>query len=102
MAVLLHRWSRRSLLASSLLAVRAFADESKAPKGQIFESDWRRYSDPATELEVYRLTDPEYTSTLPAYTNRVISRNSAFLLFCCDRGGSPQAFRMDLKTGEMR
>ena len=97
-----HRWSRRSVLASSLLAVRAFADQTNGPKGQVFESDWRRYPDPATELDVFRLTDPSYTSTLPAYTNRVISRNSAFLLFCCDRSGSPQAFRMDLKTGETR
>lgn len=101
MAVFLHRLSRRSLLASSLLAVRAVADEA-GPKGQTFESDWRRYADPATELEVYRLTDPSYTSTLPASYNRVISRNSAFLLFCCDRSGSPEAFRMDLKTGETR
>ena len=102
MAVFLRRFSRRSLLLSSLLAFRASADETKGPKGQIFESDWKRYADPATELEVYRLTEPTYTSTLPAYSNRVFSRNSAALLFCCDRAGSPQAFRMDLKSGETR
>src|SRR5262249_53928327 len=33
-------------------------------------------------------------------SNRVISRNSGMLLFCCDRSGSPQAFRMDLKSGD--
>src|SRR5579859_4849905 len=102
MAVSSHCVSRRSLLASSLLAVRALADQTNGPKGQVWESDWRRYADPATELEVFRLTDPSYTSTLPAYTNRVMSRNSGFLLFCCDRSGSPQGFRMDLKTGETR
>ncbi|HLK49636.1 MAG TPA: oligogalacturonate lyase family protein [Bryobacteraceae bacterium] len=102
MAVLSLRVSRRSLLASSVLAVRAIADQTNGPKGQVFESDWRRYSDPATELEVFRLTDPSYTSTLPASTNRVISRNSGFLLFCCDRSGAAQAFRMDLKSGETR
>jgi oligogalacturonide lyase len=82
--------------------VRALADEPRGTKGQVFESEWKRYSDPSTELEVYRLTDPAYTSTLPAYSNRVISRNSAFLIFCSDRTGTPQAFRMDLKSGETR
>lgn len=102
MAVSLHRFSRRSLFATGALALRALADHPHGPKGQLFDSDWKRYSDPATELEVYRLTDPSYTSTLPDYTNRIISRNSASLLFCCDRAGTPQAFRMDLKTGETR
>ena len=99
---MLHRLSRRSLLASGVVAVRALADEPHGPKGQVFDSEWKRYSDPATELEVYRLTDPAYTSTLPAYSNRIISRNSAFLIFSSDRTGSPQAFRMDLKSGETR
>jgi len=101
MAVFLHRLSRRSLLASAL-ALRVLADETHPSKLATFESDWKRYADPATELEVYRLTDPSYTSTLPAASNRVISRNSGTLLFCCDRTGAPQAFRMDLKSGETR
>jgi oligogalacturonide lyase len=53
-------------------------------------------------LEVYRLTDPAYSSTMPAYYNRAIARSSGWMLFCCDRGGSPQAFHMDLKNGETR
>ena len=99
---MVHRLSRRALLASGVVAVRALADEPHGPKGQVFESEWKRYADPATELEVYRLTEPTSTSTLPAYSNRVIARNSAFLLFCSDRSGAPQAFRMDLKSGETR
>ncbi len=66
----------------------------------MFESEWDRYNDPATELQVYRLTDPAYTSTLPAAYNRVISRNSSLMLYCSDRNGSPQAFRMNLKSGD--
>lgn len=97
MAVSIRRVSRRTLLASAF-ALRAFADETRG----VFESDWKRYSDPTTDFEVYRLTDPAYTSTLPASYNRSISRNSGTLLFCCDRTGSPQAFRMDLKSGETR
>ena len=59
-----------------------------------------RYPDPATEFQVYRLTDPSYASILPGRYNRLISRNSGILLFCSDRTGSTQAFRMDLKTGD--
>jgi oligogalacturonide lyase len=62
----------------------------------------RRYSDPATEFEVYRLTDPAYSSHLPAYYNRALSRRGGFLLFSSDRAGSDQAFRMDLKSGECK
>jgi Tol biopolymer transport system component len=69
-------------------------------KGASFDSDWRRYADPATELDVYRLTEPTYTSRLTEYYNRGIARRNNFLLFSCDRGGSLQAFRMDLKTGD--
>jgi len=71
-------------------------------KGASFAGEVRRYQDPTTELDVYRLTNPEHTSTLPAWYNRAVTRNNASLMFCCDRGSGPQAFRMDLKTGESR
>jgi oligogalacturonide lyase len=73
-----------------------------AGKGTAFPAESRRYADPTTETEVFRLTDPAHASTLPAYYNRAIARNSAALLFCCDRAGSAQAFRMDLKTAQTR
>jgi len=91
--------SRRSLLASAWTAARLLGAESK---GTAFPSQAHRYSDPATEFDVYRLTDPAYTSVLPAYYNRFIARNSGWMLFACDRSGSFQAYRMDLKTGAMR
>jgi oligogalacturonide lyase len=53
-------------------------------------------------LEVYRLTEPAYASTLPAHYNRAISRRNTFLLYASDRTGSQQAFRLDLKSGESR
>ncbi|MGD0497968.1 MAG: oligogalacturonate lyase family protein [Bryobacteraceae bacterium] len=68
-------------------------------KGATFPSEWRPYADAVTELTVYRLTDPAYSSVLPAYFGHAVSRNSAFLLFACDRSGAPQAFGMNLKTG---
>jgi oligogalacturonide lyase len=94
------RVTRRSFVFSGFAAARLLADGGK---GGVFGSDWIRYADPTTDLEVFRLTNPEsYASTLPAYYNRAITRSSRELLFCSDRPGMPQAFRMDLKTGQTR
>ncbi|MBV9506407.1 MAG: PD40 domain-containing protein [Acidobacteriia bacterium] len=101
MAVLSRRFSRRLLLASALLPARLLASDGKSQKGQSFEPEIDRYPDEATELQVYRMTDPSFSSTLPSPDNRIISRNSATLLFASNRSGLPQAFRMNLKTGEM-
>ena len=73
-----------------------------AVKAAVFPSDWRRYLDPGTELEVYRLTDPAYSSALPAYYNHAVARNRRFLLYSCDRTGARQAFSMDLNNGQTR
>jgi oligogalacturonide lyase len=94
-----RRWTRRGFLFTGLAAAGAAADARKLP---LFPSDARRFPDPSTELTVYRLTDPAYSSTLPAYYGRAIANHSGYLLFTCDRTGSPQVFRMDLKTGETR
>lgn len=75
---------------------------SAAITGAVFPPEWRRYADPATELEVFRLTDPAHSCYLPAYYQRVLARRGGFLLYWSDRSGSPQAFRMDLKSGESR
>jgi oligogalacturonide lyase len=97
--VMTDRISRRRLILSGLAASPLAA---AAVKASAFPSDWTRFADPSTELVVYRLTDPAYSSTLPAHYNRAVSRDSAWMVFCCDREGSPQAFRMDLRTGETR
>jgi oligogalacturonide lyase len=90
--------TRRSLLISGIAATRLFPQQH----GETFPSDSGRYSDPLTELDVYRLTKPDYATTMTAWYNRGIARNSGWMLCCCDRAGSPQAFRLDLKNGEMR
>jgi oligogalacturonide lyase len=86
--------TRRTFLAAACAAIPGFAQQKK---GETFPAASHRYSDPATELDVVRLTDPAYSSVLPAWYSRTIGRNSGFLVFCGDRG-SPQAFRIDLKT----
>ncbi|MGD0871113.1 MAG: hypothetical protein ABSB88_16280 [Bryobacteraceae bacterium] len=103
MAGLARGFSRRGFLFSGF-AAGLLAQEKPAQErlGAGFPSAVKRYSDPTTELDVYRLTDPSYSSTLPAAYNRAIAHNNASILFSCDRNGSPQAFRLDLKSGETR
>jgi oligogalacturonide lyase len=91
--------TRRALLLSGFAAARIFAE---GKRGEAFPSDAGRYADPLTELDVYRLTKPDYSTTMTAYFNRGIARNSSWMLCCCDRGGAPQAFHLDLKNGEMK
>jgi len=90
-------WTRRSLLISAL-APWAHAEQ----KGTLLPSAWHRYSDPATEFEVLRLTDPAHGCWLPAYYNRVLARRGGFLLYAGDGEDGVQACRMDLHNGESR
>ena len=86
---------RRTFLVTLAAAPLA----AQAPKPPSFPSEVRRYQDPTTDLEVFRLTDPEHAAILPAWYSRSVSRNSTELLFASDRTGALQPFRMDLKTG---
>ena len=71
-------------------------------KGGTVPTEAGRFADPATELEVVRLTSPEHTSFLTSPNLRSLSRKQGFLLYSSDRSGSMQAWRMDLKSGESR
>ena len=71
-------------------------------KGHTVPAEASRFADSATELEVVRLTNPEFTSLMTSPWLRSVSRRQNFLLYSSDRGGSMQAWRMDLKTGESR
>ena len=90
-------WSRRGFLFTT-----AAARLAAQTKRTVFPSAVKKYEDPTTELDVFRLTSPEHSSTLPAYYNRTIARNNGWLIFCCDRNGSPQAHRFEVKSGETR
>lgn len=92
-----NRYSRRAFLASLAVAARAAETTSK---GRILPSAALRYADPATEFPVVRLTDPQFTSSLPAAGNRGVT--SRQLLYASDLEGKPQAYRMDLKSRESR
>jgi oligogalacturonide lyase len=78
-----------------------------AAAGRLTPPEWKRYADPATELEVVRLTDPAFTSGMSAPHLRQFTRRSDSLLYWSERaaGDSPgprQAFLLDLKMGGSR
>ncbi|HLY20660.1 MAG TPA: oligogalacturonate lyase family protein [Bryobacteraceae bacterium] len=89
------RWTRRAFLVTGL-APCAFCEQ----KGGLIPSAWHRYTDPSTEFEVLRLTEPAHSSSLPAYYNRALSKHGSFLLYASDGSGALQACRMDLHNGE--
>jgi oligogalacturonide lyase len=92
-------FSRRGFLLAGVAASQLRAQEKNSP---VFPPEFKRYEDPTTELDVYRLTDPGHPSTLPAWYNRAIARNNSWLLYCADRGSGPQACHLDLKTGDIK
>jgi oligogalacturonide lyase len=73
-----------------------------AAVGLISPTEWKRYPDPATDLQVYRLTDSAYASGMTASHLRSFTRHSDLLLYWSQREGSRQAFLMDLRTGESK
>lgn len=62
----------------------------------------QRYTDPATEFAVVRLTDPQFASGLTAPRHRQFDRRSGSLLHWSERSGSAQAYLLDLKSGASR
>lgn len=59
-----------------------------------------KYADPATELDVVRLTDPKFPSGLTASHLRQFGRRSDYLLYWSERSGTRQVYHLDLKGGE--
>src|SRR5258706_4532919 len=91
-----HCWTRRSLL--TFLAAAGFPVERG--KGAVFGSDLLRFPDPATELDVFRLSSPAYSAYLPAYYGRVHSHKGQIIICWSYPTRATQAFRINLKTGE--
>lgn len=61
-----------------------------------------KYADPATELDVTRLTDPKFASGIAPAHLRKFGRRSDFLIYWSERSGTRQIWHLDLKTGQSR
>ena len=75
--------------------------------GRLAAPEWKKYPDPATELEVLRLTDPAFTSGMTAPHLRQFTRRADSVVYWSERysadsPGARQAFLLDLKMGESR
>jgi oligogalacturonide lyase len=93
--------SRRGFTLSLAAAIPSLTRAAEITgRGRIFPSVAARYLDPATEFQIIRLTDPQYSSILPASSNRSLTARA--MLYASDQTGRWEAFRMDLKNRESR
>ena len=90
--------SRREFLAAFPAVQAARRTPSKA---QQYPTELRRYSDPLTDREVWRLTGASTPHHLPYSHQRFVAHNNSFLLLGGEREGSPQVLRMELPSGRM-
>ncbi len=89
-----------TLSRRGLFALATGGRLAMAAVGSVSSAEWRRYSDPATELEVLRLTDPSFASGMAAMHLRQFTRHSDMLLYWSERDpGARQAFLFDLRNG---
>jgi len=71
-----------------------------AVAGRLSGPEWKRYADPATELDVLRLTDPTFASGMTSPALRQFTRKGDTLLYWSERFGTRQAVQLDLKNGD--
>ena len=93
---------RRAFLALSATALLNAETGSPSGKGASFTYPPQHFLDRATELDLFRLTDPKFRSVMPAPHAHFVSRRGRFLIVCSDRSGSMQAWRLDWHSGEVR
>ena len=70
--------------------------------GVVSPSEFRRYADPATDLDVIRLTNPAFPSGLTAPHLRQFTKRVDAMVYWSERDGTRQIYRLDLKSGESR
>jgi oligogalacturonide lyase len=91
------RLSRRAVLFGfpALRTVRA------AGKGQQFAPQAKRYADPLTEREVWRLTPVSHPHFLPHACQRFTAAKNGFALVAGRRDEETHGFRLELPSGRM-
>lgn len=72
-----------------------------APKGQQLASGAKRYPDPLTERDVWRLTPLSAPHFLPSSYQRFTTQKNNFLLVARRQGDETHALRLDLPSGRM-
>ena len=88
------RITRRAFLAAS---APLWAKDARSAKGARFQSEIVKFSDPLTERQVWRLTDPAVLHHLPHYHNRSIARNNGFVLVASEISGERQIFELRIE-----
>jgi hypothetical protein len=68
--------------------------------GRLSGPEWKRYADPATELDVIRLTDPAFASGMTAPHLRQFARRGESLVYWSERyaADSPGARQLEWRS----
>ena len=90
--------SRRGFLLAAVPAVQTKRTPGKA---QEYPSEIKRYADPLTDREVWRLTAPTLPHTHPHEFQRFVAHNNSFTLIAGRREESVQLLRIDLPSGKL-
>jgi oligogalacturonide lyase len=96
--------SQRPIGRRAFLALSASTLLSAQSVRRGAESTYRPYHflDAATELDLFRITDPQFDATLPFSHLHFISRRGHFLLYSSNQPGSRQIYRLDYKSGQSK
>ena len=70
--------------------------------GAVSASEFKRYADPATELDVIRLTNPAFASGLTAPHLRQFTKRGEAMVYWSERDGTRQIYRLDLNRGDSK
>jgi oligogalacturonide lyase len=95
--LLMSLFSRREFLA----AIPAVQIKRASGRGQQYPSEIKRYADPLTEREVWRLTSPANLYFHPYSYQRFVARNNSFVLLAGRREEGIQIFRLELPSGRL-
>jgi oligogalacturonide lyase len=71
------------------------------PKGKVWPSEWKRYNDRITGVDICQLTDYRGHSHQLYFTESGWYDHGRKLLFCSDRDNRSNLFSLDLLTGEL-
>jgi len=97
-ATRLNRLSRREFLA----AFPALQTRRASGKGQQYPGAIKRFPDPLTDREVWRLSGLASPHYLPDSYQRFAAKSNSFLLLEAERSGELQAFLMELPSGRLQ
>jgi oligogalacturonide lyase len=68
-------------------------------KGNIVYNEFKEFKDKETGRKITKLTSEQYISHHPYFYNKMLTKDNKFLLYCSDRDGYRNLYKMNLQDG---